>query len=213
MKQENILVINPATRPGMTERIAANLAPFRARGLQVACEAAPDGPHLIASDADIDIAAVALHAMVAKAQAAVIVIACYGDPGLQACREATKATVLGVGRCAASLALARADSFGVIAMSAAAIPRHKRTLRQLGIESALAGERALPPGASDDEAMFERLYEAGRALRDEDGAGAVVIGCAEFGALRGRLEQALGVPVIDPVEAAMAIAAAIVESH
>jgi Asp/Glu/hydantoin racemase len=213
MKQEKILVINPATRPGMTERIAATLEPFRTSGVRIACETAPGGPRLIASDADIDAAAVALRAHIADVEAAVIVIACYGDPGLQACREAAKAPVLGVGRCAALAALARADTFGVVAMSAASIPRHKRALRQAGLDALLAGERPLPPGGSDDEAMFERLCAAGRELRDEDGAGAVVIGCAEFGGLRGRLEAALGVPVVDPVAAAMAFAAAIVASH
>jgi Asp/Glu/hydantoin racemase len=213
MKQQKILVINPAAHPGMTERIAATLEPFGASGLHIVCETAPGGPALVGSDADVDAAAVALRAFVAQATADIVVIACYADPGLYACREVTQAPVLGVGRCAAMAALARADNFGVIAMSAAAIPRHKRALRQAGLGALLAGERPLPPGGAGEEPMFERLHAAGRALRDEDGAGAVVIGCAEFGALRGRLEAALGVPVIDPVQAAMAIATTILGSR
>lgn len=211
MKPEKILVINPASRPGMTDRIAANLEPFRARGFDVVCKTAPGGPPLVASDADVDAAAVALRAFVAREAADVVVIACYADPGLHACREVTKAPVLGVGRCAALAALARADNFGVIAMSAAAIPRHKRALRQAGFDRFLAGERPKAAGGSGEDAIFERLHAAGRALVDEDSAAAVVIGCAEFGALRRRLEEALGVPVIDPVEAAMAFATTIVE--
>jgi Asp/Glu/hydantoin racemase len=209
MKQEKILVINPATHPGMTDRIAANLEPFRAHGLHIICETAPGGPPFVASDADVDAAAVALRAFVAQETADVVVIACYADPGLYACREVTKAPILGVGRCAALAALACADDFGVIAMSAAAIPRHKRALRQAGLDRLLAGERPLTAGGSGEDAIFERLHAAGRALRDEDGAAAGVIGCAEFSALRRRLEAALGVPVIDPVEAAMAFATTI----
>ena len=209
MKPKTILVINPAAQPAMTERIAATAEPFRASGLDIVCETAPGGPTLVSTDADVDAAAVALRAFVAERSADVVVIACYADPGLRACREISKAIVLGVGRCAALAALARADNFGVIAMSAAAIPRHKRALRQAGLEPLLAGERPLPPGGRDEEAMFERLLAAGRALRDEDRAEAVVIGCAEFGALRARLEREIGLPVIDPVEAAMAVASSV----
>lgn len=213
MKPRTILVINPAANPRMTERIDATVAPFRLRNdIEIVCQTLAGGPKIVASNADVDAAAVALRARLAEEtdDLAVAVIACYADPGLHACREATPAPVLGVGRCAALTALARADNFGVIAMSEAAIPRHLRALRQAGLERHLAGERALPPGGSGEEAMFERMAEAGRALRDEDGAAAVVIGCAEFGALRKRLERALGTPVIDPVEAAMGVAIAMV---
>ena len=45
MKQEKILVINPAARYGMTDRIAAKLAPFGAHGLDIVCETPPGRPH------------------------------------------------------------------------------------------------------------------------------------------------------------------------
>jgi allantoin racemase len=211
MKRERILVINPAANPEMTARIDATLAPFRvAGGVEIVCRTALGGPRLVVSSADVDAAAVALRACVIEESADVVVIACYADPGLQACREATPAPVFGAGRCAALAALARADNFGVIAMSEAAIPRHLRALRQAGLEGHLAGERALPHGEAAGQDVFARMAAAGAALRDEDGATAVIIGCAEFGALRGRLERALGVPTIDPVEAAMGMAMTIV---
>lgn len=211
MKPQNILVINPAADAEMTAHIDAGLTPFRAMGLSIACATAQGGPRRVATSADVDAAAVALHAFVAarREEAAAFVLACYADPGLQACREATRAPVLGAGRSAALAALARADNFGVIAMSAAAIPRHRRALRQAGLEDRLVSERPLLAGEAP---IFERLLAAGEALRDEDGAEAVVIGCAEFGSLRAKLEQALGLPVVDPVGAAVALAAAIIGS-
>jgi allantoin racemase len=211
MKREKILVINPAANPEMTGRIDDTLAPFRLRpDVEVICCTAPGGPRMVATSSDVDVAAVALRAFVSQESADVIVIACYADPGLRACREATRAPVFGIGRCAALTALARADNFGVIAMSDAAIPRHWRALREAGLERHLVGERALAGGKAIDQDMFERMMTVGRALRDEDGAAAIVIGCAEFGALRGRLELALGVPIIDPVEAAMGMAMTVV---
>ncbi|HLH49165.1 MAG TPA: aspartate/glutamate racemase family protein, partial [Roseiarcus sp.] len=116
MKPRTILVINPAANPGMTERIDATVAPFRLRhGVEIVCETLAAGPRIVASNGDVDAAAVALRARLAEEtdNLAVAVIACYADPGLHACREATPAPVLGAGRCAALAALARADNFGV----------------------------------------------------------------------------------------------------
>ena len=205
MKREKILVINPADNPEMTQRIDAALAPFRAQaGIEIVCRTARGGPRMVASSADVDAAAVAVRACVSDESADVVIIACYADPGVEACREALRAPVLGVGRCGALAALARADNFGVVAMSEAAIPRHLGALRQSGCDRHCVAERAIAPG--DD--AFARLKAAGEALRDIDGARAVVIGCAEYGGLRARLEQALNIPVIDPVGAAIGMAMA-----
>ncbi len=209
MKREKILVINPADNPDMTERIDAALAPFRGgKGIEIVCRTARGGPRIVASSTDVDAAAVAVRARVSEESADVVIVACYADPGVEACREASRAPVLGIGRCAGLTALARADNFGVIAMSEAAIPRHLRALRQSGLDRHLVAERAVVPRAELD--AFARLKAAGEALRDIDGARAIVIGCAEFGGLRARLEEALGIPIIDPVGAAIGMAIAIV---
>ena len=51
-----------------------------------------------------------------------------------------------------------------------------------------------------------KMIEVGRALKDEDGAGAIVMGCAGMARLRSQLEDALGIPVIDPTQAAATMA-------
>ena len=50
------------------------------------------------------------------------------------------------------------------------------------------------------------MIEVGKELRDEDGADVVVMGCAGMARHRQPLEAALGVPVIDPTQAAVAMA-------
>jgi Asp/Glu/hydantoin racemase len=50
------------------------------------------------------------------------------------------------------------------------------------------------------------MIEVGRALKEEDGAGAIVMGCAGMARLRKDLEDALQIPVIDPTQAATAMA-------
>jgi Asp/Glu/hydantoin racemase len=50
------------------------------------------------------------------------------------------------------------------------------------------------------------MIAIGRELRDMDGAGAIVMGCAGMARHRRPLEDALGVPVIDSTQAAVAMA-------
>ena len=57
---------------------------------------------------------------------------------------------------------------------------------------------------------FARLTEVGARLRDESRAEVLVLGCAAMARYRARLEAALGVPVIDPTQAAVALAIAAV---
>jgi allantoin racemase len=56
------------------------------------------------------------------------------------------------------------------------------------------------------ENTLTRMVEVGRALKDEDGADAVVMGCAGMARHRRALEDALGIAVIDPTQAAVTMA-------
>jgi Asp/Glu/hydantoin racemase len=51
-----------------------------------------------------------------------------------------------------------------------------------------------------------RMVEVGRRLRDVHGADVVVLGCAGMAQYRGALADALGVPVVDPTQAAVTMA-------
>jgi allantoin racemase len=106
-------------------------------------------------------------------------------------------------------ALARAGRFGVIAIGQRSIARHMRYLRQMALIDRLAGERPLEMSvaetASGDKTL-QRMVEVGRQLKEEDGAEAVVMGCAGMARHRRPLEDALGIPVIDPTQAAVTMA-------
>ncbi|MCC6000354.1 MAG: Asp/Glu/hydantoin racemase, partial [Pararhodobacter sp.] len=63
--------------------------------------------------------------------------------------------------------------------------------------------------SAEDAGRSDAVYAETRALGARlvaQGAGAIVPGCAGFAPRRGQLERDLGVPVIDPVQAACAIA-------
>jgi Asp/Glu/hydantoin racemase len=106
-------------------------------------------------------------------------------------------------------ALARGDRFGVIAIAQRSIRRHMRYTRQMGLTERFAGERPLEMSVAETasgEGTLPRMIAVGRALRDEDGADVIVMGCAGMARHRRPLEDALGVPVIDPTQAAVAMA-------
>ena len=137
------------------------------------------------------------------------VIACYSDPGLHACREGTTRPVFGIAECGVLTALARAGRFGVIAITRRSIARHMRYLLQMGLTDRLAGERPLEMSVAETasgERTLERMVDVGRQLKEKDGAEALVMGCAGMARHRRPLEQALGIPVIDPTQAAVTMA-------
>ena len=51
-----------------------------------------------------------------------------------------------------------------------------------------------------------RILEVARALRDEDGADVLILGCAGMAHYRDRIEAETGLPTIDPTQAAVAMA-------
>jgi Asp/Glu/hydantoin racemase len=140
---------------------------------------------------------------------AAFVIACYSDPGLHSVREATKKPVLGISECGILTALTLGQKFGVIAILRQSIPRHLRYIGALGVADRLAGELPVGLGVAElaDEAKtFGRMVEVGRALRDAHGADVVVMGCAGMARYRRPLQDAIGIPVVEPTQAAVSMA-------
>jgi allantoin racemase len=215
-RKGDILVINPNSNSAVTAGFDQALDVFRfADGPAIRCATLAEGPFGIETQRDVEAVALPLRRMVEADNAAdAFVIACYSDPGLHVCREGTRRPVFGIAECAVLTALARGDRFGVIALAQRSIRRHTRYLRQMGLIDRLAGERPLDVSVAEtgSHGTLARMVEAGRALIDEDGADVVVMGCAGMARHRRPLEDALGVPVIDPTQAAVAMAIGTVQS-
>lgn len=210
---KRILVVNPNSNQAVTDGFTVELAPFADHGVAIETHTLAEGPFGVETQADIESVVEPLVRLTAKRSDDVdaIVIACYSDPGLAACREAAPALpILGIQESGVYAAMSLGDRFGVIALSDRSRKRHLRHLRQLGVIDRLVGERVaeltVAESADGGAAVFERLAMAGRALRDEDGADVVVLGCAGMAGHRRALEAELGLPVVDPVAAAVGTA-------
>jgi Asp/Glu/hydantoin racemase len=207
-----ILVINPNSSEAVTRGIDEAVAPLRmAGGPAIECMTLKEGPPGIETQQHVDGVVAPLVRTVRERDAdyAAFVIACYSDPGLHSVREATKKPVLGISECGILTALTLGQKFGVIAILRQSIPRHLRYIGALGVADRLAGELPVGLGVAElaDEAKaFGRMVEVGRALRDAHGADVVVMGCAGMARYRRPLQDAIGIPVVEPTQAAVSMA-------
>lgn len=212
--RQRILVINPNSTEAVTRGIDEACAPLRIDGGPVIeCVTLSEGPPGIETQQHVDGVVGPLLELVRRREADcdAFVIACYSDPGLHALREATRKPMLGISECGILTALTLGQKFGVIAILRQSIARHLRYVGALGVAARMAGE--LPVGLpvvelADEKKTFGRMVEAGQALRDVHGADVVVMGCAGMARYRKPLQDALGIPVVEPTQAAVAMALA-----
>ena len=207
-----ILVINPNSTEAVTRGIDEAVEPLRMPGgPSIDCVTLREGPPGIETQQHVDGVVPHLLSVVSQreAQYAAFVIACYSDPGLHSVREVTRKPVLGISECGILTALTLGHRFGVIAILQKSIPRHLRYVGAMGVTERFAGE--LPVGIpvvelTDEKKTFGRMVEVGRELRERHGAHVVVMGCAGMARYRKPLQDAIGVPVVEPTQAAVSMA-------
>ena len=205
-----LIVINPNSSQTVTDGIDRAVDPLRGFGIPIRCLTLAEGPPGIESQkqADLTIAPM-LKLAAAQEDAAGFVIACFGDPGLHALRDQTALPVIGIQEAAVMTALTLGQRFGVIAILPASIPRHLRAFGAMGVLDRLAGDRALGLGVADiadADKSLNAMIATGKRLRDEDGAHVLIMGCAGMAHYRAALEDATGLPVVEPCQAAAALA-------
>ena len=207
-----ILVINPNTTQAMTDEIAVAARSVADKSTVIECVSPPAGPPSIEGYADEVMASYHLIEMVAntRGQYDAYVIACFGDPGLEACREISDVPVIGIAEAAFHMASLVAGKWSIVSI----LPRIKPLLQGLVDKNAMtlkcASIRCTPLSVLEIEADIERtkqimLAEARSAI-ELDGAEAILLGCAGLGPIDKFMQQELGVPVIDGTACAVLMA-------
>lgn len=206
-----VQVINPNSSAHVTAAIDMAAVPFREQGHAVSVVSMPEGPAGIETESDIHacIAPMLAYARQHDHVGTSFIIACFADPGLYLLREQLTGPVYGIAECGVLAALRLGERFGVISLRAPAIARHLRAFGAMGMTGRLARDRAIDLGVAqlrDRDVMLERMIATGRRLRDEDGADVILMAGAAMSEVRGTLEEALDLPVVDPTQAALAMA-------
>lgn len=210
-----ILVINPNSSETVTAGIDAAMAPLRfADGPGIDCVTLAEGPPGIETQVQVDGVVAPLLALIRREPAAAYVIACFSDPGLRAAREVAGAPVFGISESAMARALSLGERFGILAILPASVSRHRRYVRSLGLEARFADSLPIGRGVAElaePGATLDALAAVGRRLRDDKAAEVLILGCAGMAGYRGELEAELGLPVVEPCQAAAAAAVAAVQ--
>ena len=209
---DTIIVINPNSTVAVTAAMDEGVAPLRIPGgPAIECLTLAEGPPGIESQSDADnvIAPLCNTIRARDDEAAAFVVACFSDPGLHSARDVTRKPVLGIAECGILSALTLGQRFGIIAILAKSVPRHLRYVGAMGLSGRLAGDLPIGLGVTElsrEDVTLKRMIETGALLRDDKGADVLVMGCAGMARYRGRLQAALGIPVVEPTQAAVAMA-------
>ena len=210
--QESILVINPNSNEAVTRGMDEACERLRITGgPSIECVTLKEGPPGIETQQHVDSVVPPLIRMVGAREKdyGAFVIGCFSDPGIHAVRELTEKPVLGICECGILTALTLGQKFGVIAILRQSIPRHLRYIAAMGVIDRLAGELPVGLGVSelaDENKTFRRMVEVSERLRDEHGADTLVMGCAGMARYRKPLQDVVNIPVVEPTQAAVAMA-------
>jgi allantoin racemase len=142
------------------------------------------------------------------------ILACWGDPGIEAAREITRKPVVGIAEASLYVANALGAKFGVVSTLKRTQHMVEKTIEKVGLSSrcALALCTDLPVAATEEDRYHTlNVLEAGGRQVIAAGAEVIVLGCAGMSGLDQQLAARLGVPVIDAVAAAVVWAEALVQ--
>ncbi|MDE3174972.1 MAG: aspartate/glutamate racemase family protein [Pseudomonadota bacterium] len=204
-------IINPNTTASMTRKIGAAARAIARPDTEIVAVNPEFGPASIEGYFDEAFSLPGLLDEIGKApEADAFVIACFDDTGLEAARCATAAPVIGIGEAAFHMAGLIAEKFSVVTTLSRSIVPIERNLSKYGLITRCARVRAaeVPVLALEEEGSDARRRieaEIARAL-EQDGAEAIVLGCAGMADLARALGEMFAVPVLDGVACAVALA-------
>ncbi len=215
----HIRIINPNTSSSMTRTIGAAAEKVVSPGTRITATQPANGPVSIESHFDEAISAVGVVEEVLAGERGedpvdAYVVACFGDPGLLAARELTRAPVIGIAEAAFHMATLISTRFSIVTTLGRTGIIAEHLLESYGFSHHCRRVRAaeIPVLDLEDNAelALQRLLEECRRAKEEDNIGAIVLGCGGMANLTDCLTEALGLPVVEGVTAAVKMAEALV---
>lgn len=214
-----VCVINPNTDASMTERILAAARAAAAQDTQVVGGCPSMGPASIESHYDEALAVPGLLEQVREWSVPRegspvpdgFLVACFGDPGLEAARELSSVPVVGLAEAGFHLASLLGRRFSVVTTLERTVGRAEDLLRGYGLAQRCVRVRAceVPVLALEDPASgaLQKLIAEARLAVAEDGVDALVLGCAGMADMLAEVRAAVPVPVVDGVAAGVGLVA------
>lgn len=213
-------MLNPNTSESMTAEIRAAARAAAGADTEIVCTSPRFGTTAIDSAAESYLSAVGVMDVVATLLDAgefdfdAVVLAGFGEHGRDALAELVAVPVFDVAECAAHVAHLIGRRFSVVTTLARSIAPIEDRLLLAGLNAHCASVRACGLGTAEvdadpDGAVDAIVAEAALAVA-QDGAEVICLGCAGMAGVAAAISAEVGVPAVDGVAAAVALAQAIV---
>ncbi|MFC4037778.1 aspartate/glutamate racemase family protein [Dactylosporangium siamense] len=200
-----ILVVNPNTTAEMTAKIELSARAVAGPGTHVEAVTSTMGPASIESHYDEALSVPGILAAVRAHPADGTVIACFGDPGLEAARELADGPVVGIAEAAMHAAALLGRGFSVVTTLDRTRGRAWDLAGRYVAAGVCRGVHAcdIPVLELDrDPTVTDRVVAVARAALAADSSDVIVLGCAGMADLPAVVSKRVGVPVVDGVAAA-----------
>ena len=211
-----ILVVNPNTTASMTETMRRGAQAYARPGTEIVAIEPEWGPESIEGFFEGFLSAAAVLERLATYPDPVdaVVMAGYGEPGLQGAMELMDVPVLDVTSASAHMACLIGHRFGVVTTLDRCVPQIEIALAESGLLGRCAG--ILASGVcvldvdDDHTATVAAMAGPARTLVQQ-GAEVICLGCGGMSGLDRALSAELGVPVVDGLVAAVKLAEGLVD--
>lgn len=215
-----IMIINPdygMTREEMDLRCQI-LSEFTGRDVELSMECLTETKVYVDSAFDVVMAGPEIVTRAIQAEKDgydAVVIYCFSDPALDACREALNIPVVGGGQASCLVSMMVGRQSGILItdkhrMSEKMAFRYQTGLLPDNIRSIHSVDLHAVDVWKERKKTVEILYKASKDLMEQDGVQVIILGCLSFLGLAEPLEQMLHVPVIDSAKAAVSMAESLV---
>lgn len=145
-----------------------------------------------------------------------IVPGCFGDPGIDAVRELVSIPVVGPGAASMLVAAGLGHRFGIVTVLESVVRPLENLAALTGVAAKLAAVRHIGIPVlelnKDRDRTFASLIEVSRRVIEDDRADVLILGCGTLSFRSAELQQVLGVPVVNPLQAALRMAELLVAS-
>ncbi len=192
---------NSDLEPVTWEEIKRAVSP----GTEFVVDALDFGPASIETYIDEELAApwiVEKAVRAAKQDYDAIIIDCMGDPALHSVREAVDKPVVGPLIATMSIASTLGEKFSIVTVLKETLPLFSRKVREYGFSHRLASVRYVNVPVLDLEKKRDEvrrlLVEETRKAVEQDGADVAILGCTGMIGMAREVQDAVGIPVIDP---------------
>lgn len=205
-----IQVINPNTCLEMTQSIAESAIKVAADSTEIIAVSPSQGVASIEGHYDEAIASFHLLELVKQGQSQHVdghIIACFGDPALDAARELTDAPVIGIAEAAFHMATLIATKFSIVTTLKRTKIIAEHLLHQYGYSHKCEKIHCIDLPVLDleknEKETYDKLLETCLRAKENDGVGAIVLGCGGMSKHVESISKELNIPVIDGVTAAV----------